>query len=54
MSEPIYLYDKNGKEVVLYAPSEAERLVTSGELSLEKPVQKPKPKPKPRARKTNA
>lgn len=63
MSEPIYLYDKDGNEFVTYAPSEAERLCTSEGYSQDRPVVEPEaeeeaeadvtPKPKP-ARRTRA
>ena len=50
MSQPIHLFDKNGKAVVLYAPAYAKEQVDAGLLF----EVRPKPAPKTRARKPAA
>ena len=42
MGEPIKLYTKDGAELIICAPSEAERMVASGEATTDKPAPKPK------------
>ena len=41
MSEPITLWDAHGNQVRIVAPSEAQRLVQSGELFTEPPPAAP-------------
>ena len=38
MSEPITLWDADGRQVTLYSPSEAHRLVQAGELRAVAPM----------------
>ena len=43
MAEPITLYTEDGEEVIVHAPSEAERMIKAGEATREKPEPKPEP-----------
>ena len=51
MSEPITLYDKDGNELIVNAPSYAQELIDSGAAFTEKPVKKPR---QPRRKKANS
>ena len=49
MGEPIYLWSKDGKPVVLYAPVTAGEMVAAGELFENPPSPLPEPPPNPGA-----